>query len=402
LSTYAFLNISAHGHVNPTLPIVRELVGRGEKVIYLLPEEFQETVESVGAKFQAIPHLARLGKTEPSVTQAPNDEQLALIPFAMVYQAPQVVPQLVETLKAMKVDCLVYNTMNLWARLAGQILDVPVIGFRPFHAPRVHRSVVAPFATERLAGLAATADRELDQLARSFRHPSQTLQELVSKTEQLTLIFMPKEFQFEGDRFDDRFLFVGPSLIETPSERWPFETPATGRPPRVYISLGTLRNNEPGFYRSCFAAFNRREWQVVMSVGDRIDVASLVPFPDNFLVARSVRQTALLPNVDVFVTHGGLNSTMESLYFGVPLVVVPFIREQRLTARRVKELGLGIVLERETLTPGNLRDSVLTVAGDRELGRRVKAMQYLTRTAGGFRRATDAIQHHRIGFAQPP
>jgi MGT family glycosyltransferase len=139
-----------------------------------------------------------------------------------------------------------------------------------------------------------------------------------------------------------------------------------------------------------------------MSVGDRIDVTSLVPFPNNFLVARSVRQTALLPNVDVFVTHGGLNSTMESFYFGVPLVVVPSIREQRLTARRVQELGLGIVLERETLTPGNLCDSVLTVAGDRELGRRVKVMQYLTRTAGGFRRATDAIQHYRIGFAQPP
>ena len=121
MSTYAFLNISAHGHINPTLPIVRELVGRGEKVTYLLPEEFRETVESVGAKFQAIPHLARLGKTEPGVTQAPNDEQLALIPFAMGYQARQVVPQLVEILKAMKADCLVYNTMNLWARLAGQI-----------------------------------------------------------------------------------------------------------------------------------------------------------------------------------------------------------------------------------------------------------------------------------------
>jgi NDP-glycosyltransferase len=214
----------------------------------------------------------------------------------------------------------------------------------------------------------------------------------------LTLIFMPKEFQFEGDRFDDRFLFVGPSLIETPPERWPFETPATGKPLRVYISLGTLRNNEPGFYRLCFAAFNQREWQVVMSVGDRIDVASLVPYADNFLVARSVQQTALLPNVDVFVTHGGLNSTMESLYFGVPLVVVPSIREQRLTAKRVQELGLGIVLEREILTPGNLGDSVLTVAGDREVGRRVKAMQYLTRAAGGFRRAADAIQHHRIGL----
>lgn len=395
MSTYVFLNISARGHINPTLPIVKELGRRGEKVIYFVAEEYREVVEAVGAKFQALPPLTRPGGTGVNSAEPPGDKQIAVLPFIMAWQSTQVIPQLVENIRGIKADCLVYNAMSLWGRLSAHLLGIPAVGFRPFHAPRIHRSVVAPFASERLARLAAAADRELDQLARSFEQPSRNLHELVSEVEELTLVFMPKEFQFEAEAFDERFLFVGPSLFDDDApERWPFEQPATDERLRAYISLGTLRNNEPEFYRTCFSAFNRREWQVVMSVGNQIDLASLQPFPDNFAVVRSVPQIALLPSVDVFVTHGGLNSTMESLYFGVHLVVVPSIGEQRLTASRVQELGLGIVLDHETLTPESLRRSARAVARDPGIRARVKAMQHKARTAGGFMRATEAI--HRF------
>jgi len=251
--------------------------------------------------------------------------------------------------------------------------------------------VTAPFASDRLSWLAAAADRELEQLARSFGRIPQTLHELISDEEDLTLIFMPREFQAEGQSFDQRFLFVGPSLIETPPERWPFEGADDGNPLRVYVSLGTLRNNDPEFYRRCFSAFDSSAWQVVMSVGEKIDLAALTPIPGNFHVARFVKQSALLSDVDVFVTHGGLNSTMESLYFGVPMVVVPGIGEQRLTAGRVQELGLGVVLQQETLTAEILATTTRNVALDPDIQTRVKAMQSLTRMAGGFKRAAEAI-----------
>src|SRR6202008_977217 len=251
---------------------------------------------------------------------------------------------------------------------------------------------VAPFATEKLASLAAAADRELDRLAHLFGLSSLNLHELVSVVENLTLVFMPKEFQFDGEAFDGRFLFVGPSLLpDNETEQWPFAKPIIGECLRVYISLGTLRNNEPEFYRICLRAFDQRKWQVVMSVGHEINIGSLAPFPENFVVKPSVKQIELLPNVDVFVSHGGLNSTMESLYFGVPLVVIPSIREQRLTARRVQELGLGIALGREELTPENLRECARIAARNSAMRTRVKVMQQLTRAAGGFRRATEAL-----------
>jgi MGT family glycosyltransferase len=391
LATFVFLNLPARGHIHPTLPIVSELTAGGNQVHYFNAEEYRGLVEASGARFHPLPPLQKIGAAEASSAAPPGDKQIALMPFVMAYQSTRVLPELIEKIKGLKPDCLVYNTLSLWGRLIGQILDVPAVAFRPFHAPRMHRSVTAPFSSDRLARLAAAADRELEQLARSFGQSPQTLQELVSHTEELTLIFMPREFQAEGRSFDQRFLFVGPSFVEGPAEPWPFEKPQDSTPLRLYISLGTLRNNDPDFYRMCFSAFDSAQWQVVMSVGEKINLASLPSIPGNFRVSRFVKQTALLRNVDVFVTHGGLNSVMESLYFGVPLVVVPGIREQRLTASRVQELGLGVALQQETLIAEILVKTTANVALDPEIQTRVKAMQSLTHRAGGFQHAAAAI-----------
>jgi MGT family glycosyltransferase len=391
VATFVFLNLPARGHINPTLPIVSELATCGHEVHYFTAEEYRRIVEDAGATFHPLPALQRIGSAAASSSEPPGDKQIAMMPFVMAQQSTNVIPELVETIQALKPDCLVYNALSLWGRLIGQILGVPAVAFRPFHGLRRHRSVTAPFASDRLSWLAAAADRELEQLARSFGRIPETLHELISDEEDLTLIFMPREFQAEGQSFDQRFLFVGPSLIETPPERWPFEGADDGNPLRVYVSLGTLRNNDPEFYRRCFSAFDSSAWQVVMSVGEKIDLAALTPIPGNFHVARFVKQSALLSDVDVFVTHGGLNSTMESLYFGVPMVVVPGIGEQRLTAGRVQELGLGVVLQQETLTAEILATTTRNVALDPDIQTRVKAMQSLTRMAGGFKRAAEAI-----------
>jgi MGT family glycosyltransferase len=391
MATFVFLNLPARGHINPTLPIVSELATRGHEVHYFTAEEYRRIVESAGAKFHLLAALQRIRTADVSSSEPPGDKQIAMMPFVMAHQSTKVVPELVETIQALKPNCLVYNVLSLWGRLIGQILDVPAVAFRPFHGPRMHRSVMAPFASDRLARLAAAADRELEQLAQSFGRIPRTLHELISDTEDLTLIFMPREFQAEGQSFDQRFLFVGPSLIETPPERWPFEKADDSNPLRVYVSLGTLRNNDPEFYRRCFLAFDSSEWQVAMSVGAQIDLAALTPIPENFHVERFVKQAALLKNVDVFVTHGGLNSTMESLYLGVPMVVVPGIGEQRLTAGRVQELGLGVVLQQETLTAEILATTTRKVALNPDIRTRLRAMQSLTRMAGGFKLAAEAI-----------
>jgi MGT family glycosyltransferase len=389
--TFALVNLPARGHLNPTLPMVKELVDGGATVHYFVGERYRSLVESVGGRFNLLPSLKRMGDQETEDSSAPDDRQIALMPFAMVYQARQVVPQLVAALRALKPDCLVYNTLSLWPRLAARILEIPAVGFRPFHGLRAHRPVVAPFASERLARLAFAVGRELDALMSSFGKPLLTLEELVSQVEDLTIMFILKEFQHNGEAFDQRFLFVGPSFTEGEPEPWPSGVDYARKHLRAYISLGTLRNDDPEFYRTCFSAFKPDEWQVVMSVGEKVDLNLLGPAPSNFLVARNVRQTAVLPHVDVFITHGGLNSVMESLYFGVPMVVIPSTKEQRLTAHRVEILGCGTVLERTAVTAEMLHQNACALLKDDALKSRLGLMRKRMDTAGGHKRAVEAI-----------
>jgi MGT family glycosyltransferase len=104
----------------------------------------------------------------------------------------------------------------------------------------------------------------------------------------------------------------------------------------------------------------------------------------------------ILPHTSLFVTHCGMNSTMESLYYGVPMVGLPQQGEQMMTARRIQELGLGTALDMNTLTVEKLRETVKAAISNPDFRKNAQAMQQHVRNAGGYQRAADAI----LGYAQ--
>ena len=133
--------------------------------------------------------------------------------------------------------------------------------------------------------------------------------------------------------------------------------------------------------------------QVIMSIGSNVSEASLGPPPPNVIVQAYVPQLDVLQRASAFVTHGGMNSVSESLYYGVPLVVIPQMGEQEIVGRRVEELGAGLYLAKAKADGGTLRD--VGRAGPR--GRAVSATRPAvvreSFLAGGRRRraAADAI-----------
>jgi ABC-2 type transport system ATP-binding protein len=184
---------------------------------------------------------------------------------------------------------------------------------------------------------------------------------------------------------------AGPSLQSRRYDHGTFPVAQLGTPPTLYISLSTTFNNQVAFYQQCFAAFADTAWQVVLSYGTRIERAALGAIPRDFLVAPQVPQLEILPRMDVFLSHGGMNSVMESLSFGVPLVVVPQILEQKVTARRVQELGLGLALDTATVAAEHLRAAVAQVAHDPTFRTGAQAMRQMIQEAGGYHRAVEAI-----------
>jgi MGT family glycosyltransferase len=386
MAKFLFLNFAAPGHVNPTLPIISALSADGAQTAYALPETWRGPVEAAGATLlpmqAALPLLAL------------TDQLLATLPFKLAAAAPHTIPLLLDAIATFQPDCIVYNSMYLPGRLAAQIAGLRTAAFRPYHAPHAPRPLIPPYATPEIAAEANAADTALAYLTRTYRLPPLSLPQLTTPDEALTFVFMPREFQHGAEHFDDRFVFIGACLppARPPKNYFSGETPTLTK--NIYISLGTLPNDDADFYKLCLRAFASGDWNVIMSIGHHIPPDSLNPLPDNFQIAPHVQQLTVLAEADLFITHGGLNSTMESLYYGVPLIVIPTTREQHLTARRIRDLGLGTMLDRLTLTDQLLRQTARDITTSRPIRDTVRRMQLTTRESGGAQYAADILLHY--------
>lgn len=415
MAKYVFLNIPAYGHVNPTFPVVQELVRRGEEVVYFLTEEFRSAVEATGAEFR--PYRPFMGKpqpvqsqqTSPSTSGLPDSErkEQRMQPPAMAkggYDGPF---EILERVRAEKPDVILYDAMHLWARTIAHVLRVPAILSCPMLVANEHYNPLKqhlnlldgqiPLPVSIPPAALQGIQTQITRMCETYNVPTLDMRDFYAYTEPLNIVFIPRAFHPAGDTFDDRYIFVGPSLF--PHEEKEVLTPSSSGNPgqsRLYVSLGTIFNDQPDFFNLCFDAFDEHSWQVVLALGNRVDAASLGPAPANFQIASYVQQAEVFPHTDVFVTHAGMTSVTESLYYGVPMVAIPQQYEQAVTAQRIAELGLGVVLDRHTVTSESLRQAVEYVQAKPAFRERTQAMQKMVRNAGGYRRAADAILH----FAQ--
>lgn len=387
-----FLSLPLHGHTNPSLPVVRELVARGDQVAYYSAGAFAARIEQTGAAYRAYPNafLADL-------RQLP--ERTEELSWLLMRTTAELLAEL-ETFRAERADYIVTDSIAPWGQWIGEALRVPVVtsvstfainrhvlAFAVKHGARP-RSASLVFAKLRHIVKAIALGR---RLRRTYGVKGPGITGMVFGRSDLNVVYTSRDFQPCADTFDDRFQFVGASLAAAPEPAPALPWPETSTDPLVYISLGTLFNADAAFFRACFDAFRNESMRVIMSIGTNVPVADLGPLPPNFVVESHVPQLDVLSRASVFITHGGMNSVSESLYHGVPVVVVPQMSEQAIVGARAEELGAGMCLAKDQATPEHLRVSVGRLLGDGRFRRQAAVLGQSLRTAGGPSRAADVI-----------
>lgn len=389
-SHIAFFNFPAIGHVNPTLGVVEELVKRGHRVSCTVTDHFAPAVEAVGA--EAVRYESVFGDfyRSPFTAEANAGEGMRCLD-----EATLLVQQVGPFYERNRPDVVVHDFMAWGARFYGSKNDIPLVRSFPSYAANEHFSVQERFP------MAEYSDPQvmemigkLTALLPEFGLPADPMG-FFQGIGDLGIVFMPREFHYDGETFDERFVFAGPCLGDRSFQgSW---QPAAGGRPVLLISLGTAATGWPEFFSMAVEAFRDSEFDVVMSIGDHIDPAELGTLPANFEVKRHVPQLDVLSHAQVFVTHGGMNSTMESLYHGVPMVVIPQMSEQRANGLRVEELGLGRRLAKDDVTAQSLREAVVKVAGDASVTDRVRTMSDAMRSVDGPALAADAVEARLAG-----
>ena len=199
-----------------------------------------------------------------------------------------------------------------------------------------------------------------------------------------TVVYTSPLFQPCAETFPEHFAFVGPSIRPARSQ-----VAKTGEK-LVYISMGTVNNDMLPLYRACVQAVKGTLWQVIMSVGDQVDREELGTLPDNVAVFSRVDQIAVLQKADVFLTHCGMNSASEGLYFGVPLVMLPQTSEQSGVAARAEQLGAGLRLRKTT--PDAIRAALEKAMDDPSYRENAEKIGASFRASGGAKAAADCIE----------
>lgn len=393
----AFFNYPAHGHVNPTLPVVAELVGRGHRVTYVVASHFADVVAATGAEVISYESTVPKSWNTVAIPKKVTGDDLAEAGVAHLSEALTPLAEAKRRLADDRPDVIVYDSFGYAAgRLLARLWQVPAVQLATTF---VISPTVNPY--EKLAATIEPAAPDHPAVVKHQQIMRQALdehglgdvsnEEFTADTAPLTVVFVPPEFQHGAETFDrDAFAFVGPCIGHR-AHQGDWRPPADGRPV-VLVALGSFGyENQADFYREALAALADLPWQVVMSLGGLVKPEDLGTLPPNVEATAWVPQLEVLKHASSFVSHAGMGSTMESLTHGVPPVVVPRTGEQDLVAERLVELKLGRAIAPDELSAEGLREAVLALDGDSPERANVARLARSIAERNGPARAADAI-----------
>lgn len=374
--------IPAHGHTNPTLGLVKELTDAGHEVVYFSFEQFREKIEKAGAEFVSCDAYDFEIDDKDSGDRVGKD--MAFATELLVKSTLALDEMVAEKVAQIQPDLIISDSVAYWGKLTAIKYNIPYVSstttfaFNDASSKYMNRGIGELI---KMLFSMPKINKQLKKLQEKGYAVKSILDIVKNDNHTNTIVYTSKEFQPCADTFSDKFCFVGPSIrpIETEMKKTAEKT--------VYISMGTVVKNKE-IYRNCVEAFRNTNYQVIISLGENAE--EYKNLPDNIKVYNSVDQMAALSISDVFITHCGMNSTSEALYYEVPLILFPQTPEQGAVAKRVEELGAGIKLK--TVHKEEILAAVEKVLADQKYKSAAVEISKGFKRCGGAKAAKDFLE----------
>ena len=382
----AFFCIPAHGHTNPMLPVAAEVVKRGNKVRFYSFDEFKEKIEKTGAEFiSCSKFLPELSEKEKEKIKNVSQTEMSIQDIRITLKMNDF---LEKEFKEFQPDVVYTDSVCFWGKLNAWKFNVPMVvststfAFNQMSSQYMKHSPAE--LTDMIFGLSKIS-KELKTLEPYGYHVKNTLSLVQNDNNTDSIVYTSENFQPYSESFSDHYKFVGPSVF---SKVLPNK--AKDRP-LVYISMGTVINDRPDFYKKCISALKDIDTDVIISCGNAINKDSLGELPENIKVYPYVDQLDILSKADVFITHCGMNSVSESLYMAAPMVFYPQTGEQYAVARRAKEIGAGVMLENDSVE--GIKKAVQTILNDKSYAKAAQKCSKDFRSCSGAVGAAKFIEN---------
>ncbi|AFZ10182.1 glycosyltransferase, MGT family [Oscillatoria nigro-viridis PCC 7112] len=403
---------AANGHLNPMTTLGSELLRRGHRVTVFNLLDAKTTTLASGLEFQALAEnefpagsmaegLAQLGKLSGLTAFRYTIKAFTEISAALLTEAPTAIQKA-------GVEALLVDQVSFEGGTIAEVLNLPFVtvcsalmvnrdhNIPPFCTPWQYNPTLANGLRNQvsyeLLNLAVKPIRDVIAQYRKewklplYSHPNDGYSKLAQISQQ------PAEFEFPRQNLPPHFHFTGP--YHNPATRQPVPFPfeqLTGKP-LIYASMGTIQNRLLDVFQTIASACEGLDAQLVISLGGGATPESLPPLPGNPIVVGYAPQLELLQKAALTITHAGMNTTLESLSNGVPMVAIPVANDQPGVAARIAWTGVGEVVPLKELSVSKVRSAIGKVLTQESYKQRAIEMQGAIGRSGGTKRAADIIE----------
>lgn len=404
------------GHLNPMTALARRLQRRGHRVIIFGIADTESRVRAAGVEFCQVG-----AKDYPLGTLRQLDDKLSRLKGLNTFRftvervknhARMVLRDGPDAVRAAGVEAMLVDEADMAGSVA-EMLRLPFVSIACF-PPLLQDDTIPPFCFGwgySTSALARFRNRMGSELLHWFaapifdlvnterrawglpalRHSTDALSGLAQITQ------LPAALEFPLLQRPKKLHYAGPFVDSEVRERVPFPWERLDGRPLVYGSMGTLQNGSEPIFRAIAEACCGLDAQLVLSLGGGIEPEELGELPGTPLVVRYAPQLELLKQAAAVVTHAGLNTTLEALAEGVPLVAIPQGNDQPGVAARIAYRKVGVVIPLRRLGVRRLRQAIGAVLREPMYRSAARQMQEAMSKVNGLRLAANVIEHS-FGF----
>jgi zeaxanthin glucosyltransferase len=410
-----FLSLPLTGHLNPMTALARKLQSRGREVVFIGVPDIEPVVRAAGLDF-----VSFCESEYPPGSIAKRWGEVAKLQGLDVvrYTARELTPGLIKAafehlpgkIAETGVNALILDTLYRLIEIVPMHLRLPYVqiwnvlhfdssGSTPLALYSWPHETSPEALARNIEGLhilreirerimpIAQSYAQRNGLEIDWSNPAATVSKLAVITQ------TPKEFDFPIPHLPPQFHYAGPFHDNQGRKPVPFPWEKLTGKPLIYASMGTLVNGLNNTYSTILEAVGEfPEMQVVLSVGKNFNPGDLGPIPSNTMVVRIAPQIALLKRAALCITHAGLNTTLEALAQGVPLVAIPIGYDQPGVAARIAYHGVGEFVNIGNLTARRLSELILKVTANRNYRDKARWFQKVIGETRGLDIAADIVE----------
>lgn len=403
---------TATGHLNPMTTLGYELKERGHRVTIVGILDAEKNASSAGLEFSAIAQSeCPRGTTEQVLGKLGELSGVAALRYTIKWLQDSTAILLQHAPKAIQdanIDALIVDQTSPAGGTVADYLNIPFVSVSaalvinedfsvpPFNTPWNYSQAWWAKARNRIGyRLLRQIGGPIREMTNEYRcewnlAPHNHQNDVYSRLAQLSQ--QPAEFEFPRENLPECFHFTGAyhNLVSRTPVDFPFEQ-ITGQP-LIYASMGTLQNRLVKIFQAIAEACVELDVQLVISLGGEVRQESLPEFPGSPLVVGYAPQLELLQKASLTITHAGLNTVLESLSYGVPMVAIPITNDQPGVAARIVWTGCGERVKLSSLNVSKLRTAIEQVLAQDSYRKNAIRLKHANQQAGGVVRAADIIE----------